>query len=199
MTSNRERILQAAIALFNASSAGAVSTNHIAAAAGISPGNLYYHFRNKEEIIRAVYERMGLEWDVIFALPADRVPTLADLETMARANFTVLWDYRFFYREAAALLQRDPELLAQYRARRRQGLADLGLLLQAFASAGVLRLPDDTAVIPTLSDIIWVLADFWLPYAEIGGQTLTASQTEEGVRLIMQVLRPYFVSTGVVS
>ena len=54
---NRERILDAALALFNDSGTARISTNHIAAAAGISPGNLYYHFQNKEEIIRALFER----------------------------------------------------------------------------------------------------------------------------------------------
>ena len=60
--SNRQRIIDAALMLFNDQGTGAVSTNHIADAAGISPGNLYYHFRNKEEIIRVLFERLFAAW-----------------------------------------------------------------------------------------------------------------------------------------
>ncbi len=54
----RARIVEAALALFNADGSHAVSTRHIAAPLGISPGNLYYHFANKEEIVLCLYERI---------------------------------------------------------------------------------------------------------------------------------------------
>ena len=49
---NRERILEASILLFNEMGVVAITTNHIADNLKISPGNLYFHFRNKEEIVR---------------------------------------------------------------------------------------------------------------------------------------------------
>jgi AcrR family transcriptional regulator len=58
--SSRHRELSSilAIQLFNEQGTTVVSTNHIASAIGISPCNLYYHFRNKEDIIRAIFEQM---------------------------------------------------------------------------------------------------------------------------------------------
>jgi len=60
----RDKIIHTSIQFFNEQGTKAVSTNHIASAIGISPGNLYYHFRNMEDIIRAIFEQMdadGLE------------------------------------------------------------------------------------------------------------------------------------------
>src|SRR5512138_823594 len=103
----RERILATALRLFNESGTAPVSTNHIADALGISPGNLYYHFRNKEEIIRALFEQQFALWDELYILPNERMPTLADLQQLVRATFITSWEYRFIYRELIALLRRD--------------------------------------------------------------------------------------------
>ena len=110
----RDRILDTALRLFNESGTAAVTTNHIADALGISPGNLYYHFRNKDEIIRALFEQLFELWDKLFALPPDQVPTLDVLQRLVRANFTVMGDYRFIYRELIALLRRDDALRARW-------------------------------------------------------------------------------------
>jgi len=101
--STRERILATALRLFNESGTAAVSTNHIADALGISPGNLYYHFRNKEEIIRALFEQQFARWDAGYTLPDDRMPTLDDLQQLVRTSFVMGWEYRFMYRELIAV------------------------------------------------------------------------------------------------
>lgn len=50
----RDRIIHSATELFNDQGERNITTNHIAAHLGISPGNLYYHFRNKEDIIHSI-------------------------------------------------------------------------------------------------------------------------------------------------
>jgi AcrR family transcriptional regulator len=57
----KDRILQISLQLFNERGERAVTTNHIAAELGISPGNLYYHFRNKQEIIKELMEQYQKE------------------------------------------------------------------------------------------------------------------------------------------
>src|SRR5215210_14341 len=120
--SNRDRVVGEAVRLVNERGTAAVSTNHIAEAAGISPGNLYYHFRNKEEIIREIWDRIDALWDRSYALPSGVPPSVEDLGAVVEETFSALWEYRFFYRELGALTRRDPELRRRYLIVRRRGL-----------------------------------------------------------------------------
>ena len=189
--SRRERILDTALALFNESGTGPISTNHIAQALGISPGNLYYHFRNKEEIILAIFDRMERAWNSGTGFPTDRAPQVGDLIGMLTASFGVLWEYRFYYRELLALLARDPALARRYRAMRARGLGDVAALLRYCADTGLLRLPASPAAADELARTVWLMVDFWLPFEELGGATIAPTDLPRGARFVLHTLRPY--------
>lgn len=187
----REKILNTALTLFNKDGTSAVSTNHIAEAAGISPGNLYYHFRNKEEIIRELFERLSAANDAAFALPTDALPTLSDLQRMVKANYKILWQYRFAHRELVALLQADSELRARFLTARQRGFEGFNKLFHAFVTAGILRPPANNDAVSNLAEIIWMITEFWLNSLELGGKAVDESQMERGVQLMLLILEPY--------
>jgi AcrR family transcriptional regulator len=192
--STRDRILNAALKLFNEQGTAAVSTNHIAAAAGISPGNLYYHFRNKEDIIRALFERLFVKWDETYQLPTDRAPGLADFEGLIASNYQLIWDYRFAYREMAALLHNDPDLQAQYQALRRRGYAGLEALIEAFATAGVLARPESPQELRALTELCWIVSEQWPVNLELRDGAFEAAGIQEGVALMRHIFRPYLTT-----
>lgn len=189
----RERILATALCLFNESGTAPVSTNHIAEALGISPGNLYYHFRNKEEIIRALFEQQFARWDADYAFPDDRLPNLDDLQQLVRATFVTAWEYRFMYRELIALLRRDAQLHQRWVEVRARGFAGFYELFNLFVAAGVLRDPGDPAVVTRLAELVWLISEFWLASVEVSGETVDLARMDHGVALILQVLDPFVV------
>jgi AcrR family transcriptional regulator len=191
----RERILATALRLFNASGTAAVSTNHIADALSMSPGNLYYHFRNKETIIRALFEQQFARWDAIYALPGDRLPALTDLQQLVRAAFITSWDYRFIYGELIALLRRDDQLQRRWVEIRARGFTGFHELIDLFAAAGVLRAPDDPDIVTRLAELCWMISEFWLASIEVSGAMVDAAQMEHGIALMLQVLDPFIVSS----
>ena len=196
----KQRITQAAVGLFNEQGTAAVSTNHIAEAAGISPGNLYYHYRNKEEIIRAIFERMNTSWGHVVAMPQEEgTSPLTGLQRMLGETFSLLWEYRFFYREFVALMRRDPTLGQRYREVRERGLANTENLLNGFVQGGVLRDLGDPTAVNRLARIIWLIIEFWLPFAEMGEETIEPQRVHEGVELLMQCLKPYMTEEAVVE
>jgi AcrR family transcriptional regulator len=192
----RARIIETALGLFNEHGTGAISTNHIAEALGISPGNLYYHFRNKEEIIRAILEGKDARWESLYHLPQDRAPTLADVGRLVRENFALVWDYRFFFRELSTLTQCDPLLKARYQQMRRERLAAFEELFQHFVSAGVARPPASPSLVGNLAKLCWLISDYWLPFVELDGEPVLPDVIEQGVALYLQVLDPYVNEAG---
>ena len=108
MTDTKARILDAALALFNEQGTANVTTNHIAEALGMSPGNLYYHYRNKAEIVRALFSRIQAEWATNYAVPPATMPNPEMAEAMMAGNFEIQARYRFFFRDLTLLLNADP-------------------------------------------------------------------------------------------
>ena len=57
----KNKIIEAAIRLYNEKGLSNVTSRHIAAAINISHGNLEYHFPNKEALLLAIYKQMRQE------------------------------------------------------------------------------------------------------------------------------------------
>jgi len=191
----RPRILTAAQDLCHRNGTGAVSTSHIAEAAGLSVGNLYYHYKNKREIIRALFDQSMADNLAAFAIPTDRPLNVTDLESMLTANFRTLWHYRFLYRELVAILNDDPALATTFRAFRQQGFANFSALLTAFSHSEVLRPIADPQEIDVLAQTCWLISEFYLPYVESGTgpiETIDGRDWQSaGLALLRQTLRPY--------
>ncbi|MFZ4814775.1 MAG: TetR/AcrR family transcriptional regulator [Phototrophicaceae bacterium] len=187
----KDRILAAAVELFNREGTAQISTNHIAEAAGISPGNLYYHFRNKEEIIRAACTQLFTLTGEMFTLPEGQLPTLDDVKRWVKENFMVTWQYAFVYRELPALTRHDAQLALEYAAVRQRGYEGFVGLIGVLKMAGVFvpTLDDDTVI--QLADLLWLITESWLTALELQGQAASDEQMQRGVDLMLLVLKPY--------
>lgn len=192
MTSDtKTRILDTALGLFNDRGSSTVTTNHIAQALGISPGNLYYHFRNKAEILRGLFARIVQDWAVNYALPAATAPSLAASEAMITGNFRIQARYRFFFRDLTLLLNADPALAQTYRQTRTAGIANTNALLDLFAEAGVLKPFADPETRQDLALLLWLVGDFWLVFQDTGGCDFTDADMQQGIRLFRRLLAPH--------
>jgi hypothetical protein len=136
-------------------------------------------------------EQKDARWELLYHLPHDRAPSLADVERLVRENFSLVWDYRFFFRELSTLTQRDPLHKERYQQIRRKHLAAFEALFAHFANAGVARPPVSPALIANVAKLCWLISDYWLPFIEIGGEPMLPNVIEQGVALYMQVLDSY--------
>jgi len=190
----RTRILDAALALFNERGTAAVSTNHIAAAAGLSPGNLYYHFADKQEIIRALYDRYTAAHGDLWELGPGGRADLATLRAGLARGMELAWQYRFAERELVALLRADPQLQASYRDAYERRLAQWTAFGAQLAARGVIRPPRPPATIADLAIAVWLIGGNWLPFLEITGNPHDPRQVARGGDIVLAVLAPYLAA-----
>ena len=196
MTSTKDRILDAALALFNAGGTDTVTTNHIAEALSMSPGNLYYHYRNKAEIVRALFARIQAAWAVNYAIPPGTMPSVPMMEGFLAGNFDIQAQYRFFFRDLTLLLNADPDLAAAYTANREAGLGNTKFLISLFVDAGVLNPVGGAQDIDDIANLLWMVGDFWLVFKDTGGAEFSPADSEQGVRLFRRILTPHLKGTS---
>ena len=106
----RQRILDVALQLFNEQGETNISTNHIADELEMSPGNLYYHYRNKDDIIEQLFQLFEERMDQALIVPEGREITLEDVWLQLHLVFECIWNYRFLYRDIINILRRNRSL-----------------------------------------------------------------------------------------
>ncbi len=192
--SNKETILQTAIDLFNDMGTARVTTNLIAKEAGISPGNLYYHFTDKAHIIREIFERMTSDWDEVNKVFLETGPQFEDLMTeFITANFKLLWEYRFYSREMVPLINADPILKERHIPVINEHFNEQYRIIQKAVEANVLNFSDPHYQANDALTVCWIVANQYLIHLEGMGKTVTKADFQKGVHLIMNSLLPYMV------
>ena len=191
----RDRILDAALALFNADGSHAVSTRHIATRLGISPGNLYYHFANKEEIVLCLYQRIETQLEAILA-PRDG--TAQSFDTVLRYLddvFGHLWEFRFFYRDVNSLLRDVPGLKERYRDLAERVRVRSRAIFDSMVAAGWMEATPEQ--LDLLTTNAWIVLTQWFTHRQLVDRrrTIQSADIREGIRHFVALFSPLLRST----
>jgi AcrR family transcriptional regulator len=184
------RILQTALELFNEHGTAAISATRIAERSGISKSNLQYHFRNKREIIFAVFQQAIQEMDSGWYRD-HLAPSLEHMAAMYVRQLQLILKYRFFYREMADLLRQDPALRKRFADNRERRIRELERFMMALQSRGLMRFPPDPRRLRAIIDVTWIVNENWLNYMDYHDREVTVEAMLEGYSEILEVLRPY--------
>jgi AcrR family transcriptional regulator len=185
----RQRILDCALSLFNELGEPHVTTNHIADELEISPGNLYYHFRNKDDIIEQLFTRFDERMDVALTAPDGRLPGLEDIWLQLHMVFECVWDYRFLNRDLVEILSRNRTLRIRYARILRHAEERARLVLRGLSQAGAIR-ASPTEIDAAATNVL-VLATFWLNYAAVSGERDEYAAIRAGIVQVMMLIAPF--------
>ncbi|SDK16811.1 DNA-binding transcriptional regulator, AcrR family [Ferrimonas sediminum] len=188
----KDKIILASCELFNQHGERAITTNHIAAHLGISPGNLYYHFRNKEDIIRSIYSEY--ESYILEAFRPYDVESESDLGFMVRyldGMFKVMWRYRFFYANLADILNRDQELRKRYIEVQKKMDVQSSSALRILRDNGTVVLAD--IYIADLAQTLKMIITCWIGFqsAQKVDGTVSKDEIYQGVLRVLTTFRGY--------
>ena len=196
----REKILAQSLRLFNEIGEPNTTTSAIADEMNISPGNLYYHFRNKEEIVDAIFEEFEREIDPLLDAPFKREVHFEDAWLFLHLLFEAIWKYRFIYRDLNDLLSRNRRLETQFQSILQRKERAARALCDAMARARDLRATERE--IESLSTNMVLVATYWFSFEyvrnarhfhEAGYQSTAMAR---GACQVLSMVGPYLTESG---
>lgn len=185
----RERVLDAALELFNEHGFANTTIAQIAEHEGIAVGNLWYHFRAKQDLVLALIERAEAGFYAVDQEARKPIPVLKGHIEFMLGAIQVLWQYRFLLRDRLELGSVDP--IVEMREVADSHFALLRHHLERMKRERLFRgTPPDLDVLATN---LWIVVRHWLDHLEEreGVTELTWDHQMKGFHQHLAILTPH--------
>lgn len=189
-----ERILEVSQALFNRFGEPNVSTTLISAELRISPGNLYYHYPAKDELINALFDRFERSLNELLNA-SDDVRNVEDAWFFMHTLFEIIWQYRFLYRDLNDLLSKNRRLETHFQSILKNKTRAIKALLDGMRRGGGLKI-DSREMAATATGMV-VLLTYWLSFEYVCDPRHALEETNvqaalmRGAQHVLNLLAPY--------
>ena len=189
-----ERILETTLELFNRFGEPNVSTTAISAELRISPGNLYYHYPAKDELVTALYVRYEAEMSELLDAAAD-VRDVDDARALLHSVLERIWHYRFLYRDLNDLLSRNRHVETHFGPLLARKSRAVRTMLCSMERSGALRIP--AGDLPTVAEHCMMAVTYWLSFEYVRDprHALEPDNAQaallRGVQQVLGLLHPY--------
>jgi AcrR family transcriptional regulator len=196
----RERILETSLALFNRFGEPHITTADIADEMNISPGNLYYHFRNKDDIIGELYAAYEATALPLLTVPEEPPPGVEDLWFLLHALFERMREYRFLYRDLDEITSRNRRLATRFAELSRRGERTVIELCRALVRSGQMLASERE--IGALAANVVVVSTYWMSWQRVAGLTAGQPGDHRDVSLdhaayqVLALIAPFLVGDG---
>ena len=189
-----ERILEVTLELFNRFGEPNVSTTLISAELHISPGNLYYHYPAKDELINALFGRYEAALGELLRASGS-VRNVEDAWLFFHMLFELIWQYRFLYRDLNDLLSKNRRLETHFQTVLQDKTLAVRAVLGGLQGAGAIRLSDPQT--QTVATAMVVLLSYWLSFEYVRDPRHALEPDHAGAALmrgayhLLSLLAPY--------
>jgi AcrR family transcriptional regulator len=185
----RHRILVASLLLFNEQGVPRTTINDIADEIDISPGNLHYHFRRKEEIVDALTAEFQADARKVLHPPDSETVSLDDFWWFLHHLLELKGAYRFMLTDTEVLADEYPKVARALRHFARAVNAAFELYLIGLVRNG--HLNTDMAGVKSTARNLAILALMSERFDELVDSGRAADDAAIGVaRSILGLLKP---------
>jgi AcrR family transcriptional regulator len=184
----RERILHASLELFNEYGEPNVTTLLIADELDISPGNLYYHFKSKTDILTEIFGWYETEMLSLLEVP-DKPIDLEDQWLMLHLIFENISKYRFLYRDLINVLGRHEKIAHRFKKILNKQRAASHKICTSLSKEGVLKANSNE--LNAVAESIVMTATYWINYSMISSDGMDEDTLLKGVYQVMSLIAPY--------
>src|SRR5262249_20698563 len=164
----------------------------------ISPGNLYYHFRNKDDIIGDLYAAYERSVAPLLAVPEDAAPEVDDLWFVLHLLFERMRDYRFLYRDLDEITSRNRKLALRVADLLRRIEGAVLELCRSLVRAERMRASEPE--IAALAANATLVATYWMSWQRVGGAHGAGSGNEvnldHAAYHVLALFAPYLEGDG---
>ena len=189
MATTKEKIIETSIELFNEKGSLNTSTRHIADKLGISVGNLYYHFKNKEEILIDIF----IDYVKIVFKEVNSINYEEDemflLKDFLLKNLKTDIKYRFLHLELNLLLISFPKFKSIMEEQLKNEIKIIKKLLNHQITYGYIKSMSENEMNFLVSNS-WIIVTHNLSYWNILSNDLL-SNTKKGSLNIYYFIKPY--------
>ncbi|RLA48545.1 MAG: TetR family transcriptional regulator [Gammaproteobacteria bacterium] len=191
----KDRILHISLALFNDEGEADTTTIDIANEMDISPGNLYYHFKGKDQIITELFKQYEQAMSHTLTAPIEQ-PLSTDRSNVEDNWYYLyvvmeeMYQYRFLYHNLDNILQRYPDMKRGFKRLIQLKRAALYAICQTLLQQSVIDARDQQLL--GLVDNMTLNLTFWFNYSELLHDRRPPHTTiHQGVLQLLTMVAPY--------
>lgn len=161
----KDKILSKALELFNDKGYNNITTRHIAAELNISAGNLHYHFRHSEDIIKILFSELTLKMDELLNHMKEKEhKTLEDLYQFTFSTCEIFYAYRFIFISFIDIMNQIPEIESRYEGINFSRKEEFQLIFSDLQKSHIFQKDVPRFIVDCLTEQIFIIADNWLTH-----------------------------------
>jgi AcrR family transcriptional regulator len=193
MNKTKIRILQACIELYNNHGISNVTFRKIADHLSMSPGNLTYHFKKKEDINIALYQMLVERMDEAMAQNDESDLGIESMLVFTEFMFDTMYSYRFFFIDFVQIIRTHQSIKSHYLNLQNQRKEAFIKIFQTLEKNGILKKEELSDEYLRLYDRLQIFTDFYFSTLEISAKPI-ANSKKDYIRSVIYMIYPYLTT-----